>query len=385
MSLVNAEQNGRLHFLDNLRSFTIVCVVFLHAALAYTYCVPSWWQVIDNQKSYALDLFVVSTEVFWMPLLFFIAGYFAVRSLARRSKSSFMKEKFKRIVAPWILGVLFLAPLIQYFYFASRNQTPSSYLSYYFNTFFGTAYTQSVYWFLGILALFFFLLLALYYIYPSLTKIDNKPSSPPLMFSFFFILIQSIIFFSVTTVADDFISYQLMYLIEVRVTRLILYASYFFLGVYAYKQQWFTTSGYAPSPKFWLPSSILILIAYTVFKVIYFTKMDLLPVMAGNSLLFCSVCHCMIFCMLAVFYKWANFASTPLGKISGNSYAIYYIHMPIVLAYNLIIRDFTWNVYIKYSLVVGLSLITSYIVCEYVLSNTPFFKKSGKKVVFLNT
>jgi glucan biosynthesis protein C len=41
----------RLHYLDNLRAFAIILVIVLHAAITYMADPPSWWYVIDADRS----------------------------------------------------------------------------------------------------------------------------------------------------------------------------------------------------------------------------------------------------------------------------------------------------------------------------------------------
>ena len=46
--------------------------------------------------------------------MFFISGYFGLKSLAKRSQGSFWKSKLVRIGVPWITGAVFIAPVIAY-------------------------------------------------------------------------------------------------------------------------------------------------------------------------------------------------------------------------------------------------------------------------------
>jgi glucan biosynthesis protein C len=72
--------------IDYLRSFIIILVVFLHAALAYTSFstfnetryVDSSAPVVDASRWPFLDLFVLFYDTFFMALLFFISGLFTI-------------------------------------------------------------------------------------------------------------------------------------------------------------------------------------------------------------------------------------------------------------------------------------------------------------------
>ena len=106
------EQNspsGRVYFLDNLKTFIILLVVFFHSAYAYSIYYSQEWFVLDTQKSLFFDIFITVAFTFMMPVMFFVAGYFGNRSLAHKGQLPFWRDKFYRIVIPW--GSLFWPPL----------------------------------------------------------------------------------------------------------------------------------------------------------------------------------------------------------------------------------------------------------------------------------
>ncbi len=110
----------RLYFLDNLKTLTILLVVFFHSAYAYSIYYSIDWYVVDTQKSFFFDVFITIAFAFMMPVMFFVAGYFGNRSLARKGLLSFWRDKFYRIIIPWALGVVILAPARGYMYSLSR-------------------------------------------------------------------------------------------------------------------------------------------------------------------------------------------------------------------------------------------------------------------------
>ena len=93
-------EQGRIYFLDNLKSVIILLVIFFHASLTYKIDAPVWWYVLDTQRVLAADIFHVWADVFIMTIMFFISGYFALRSLERHTQSSFWKKKWLRIGLP---------------------------------------------------------------------------------------------------------------------------------------------------------------------------------------------------------------------------------------------------------------------------------------------
>ena len=67
----------------------ILLVIVFHVAIGFMTKPPQWWYVIDTQKNGFFDLFVMATDVFIMPLLFFAAGYFTLPSLLLSAASKF--------------------------------------------------------------------------------------------------------------------------------------------------------------------------------------------------------------------------------------------------------------------------------------------------------
>jgi len=370
----------RMYFLDNLRSFIILLVVVYHAALAYMVRGPQWYYVIDTQKDFLFNVVVIVSDVFVMPMMFFIAGFFGIQSLTRKGQTAFWRDKIVRIVIPYFVGILFLAPAINYIYFLSRFDTPPAYLDYWANIFFTLARQHAHLWFLGVLTLFFLALSLAYHFYKPLGNVVSQPTLPASKFMIGFGLITSIAFFGVKQFVDDYTWIMVNHVLMFQPTRCVLYIFYFALGIYAYRQQWFTISGYMPGIKFWLPAAVVLGSIYTQYRIMFWSKRDLLLVMIGNDVLYCFFCLTAAFALIALFHGWMNDTSKLLGKLAANSYPIYFIHQPIVMLLILALRDYQLNIFVKYLIVCFLGIIICYLVCEYLLAQIPSFRSRKKSV-----
>jgi len=102
-------ERPRLFFLDNLRAIVIVLVIVLHASITYMVSAPTWWNVLDPDSSIFYTMLVLVVDVPNMPALFFVAGYLALPSLARRGPGGFVHQKVVRLAVPWVVGVVCLA------------------------------------------------------------------------------------------------------------------------------------------------------------------------------------------------------------------------------------------------------------------------------------
>ena len=72
----------RFPFLDNLRYLMILLVLVYHSVAAYATVAPHW--LIHDSTSFGADIVRELFDVFMMPLLFFVAGFFAPVSLGEK-------------------------------------------------------------------------------------------------------------------------------------------------------------------------------------------------------------------------------------------------------------------------------------------------------------
>ena len=103
----------RLVFLDCVRYWCVLAVVTLHGAMSQL-TFPWGWPVPETRHLMAANWLVVLTSSFAIPVLFFIAGYFALPSLAAKGPGPFVRAKLWRLAVPGALVVIFLNPIYRY-------------------------------------------------------------------------------------------------------------------------------------------------------------------------------------------------------------------------------------------------------------------------------
>lgn len=372
------DASGRFYFLDNLRTFIILLVVIFHASYPYSIYFSQGWSVVDTQKSLFFDVFILGLYAFLMPVIFFISGYFGISSLARKGQSAFWKDKLFRIVIPWAVGVLVVAPAMAYMHYLSKNLHPA-YLNYWVHYFSSRDYQlrgQGPLYFLGVLTLYYIVLSLVYRIYKPLGVIKSQPIKSWNKILILFGLATGVIFFCGNLLIDEGL-FAKIGIFDIPVTRFIPYLCYFFLGVFAYKQQWFTVSGFNPAVKWWPWVCLVCFQAFTTF-----TRKGLMPAkieLAGYSIFYYFFCLSATIILLAIFRKRFNYTTKLLGSLSANSYPIYFIHMLVVLPLNIAFIGLRWNAFIKYPLVAIFSVLGSYLVSKYALSWIPFFGGAVKR------
>ena len=364
----------RLSYLDNLRAVVIVLVVVLHAAITYMADPPTWWYVIDSDRSVVFTWLVLLVDVPIMQALFFVAGYFAVRSLQRRGPLGFIREKVVRLAIPWVLGVVILAPLVTYMNYVSRG-VPIGYLQFWTSDFWGPMFQQSVYWFLGVLFVAF-LILVYAYLYPAraaLQAVEPPVEQPRARLFFWFIVLTAggSILYSPNLGLDGWRS--LSYLFVVQPARIAFSAGYFALGIYAERHGWFTDTGFRPRLVPWGAGCVITGLAYLADRMA--GPAAALPAQALESVLFSSFCLTALVAGVALFRRWVDGAGPAWRPLAANSFGIYYVHPLILYPLAYLILGFHVPAIAKFSILVVVTLVGSLAVSAVILKRAPGLRR----------
>lgn len=113
---------SRTLWIDYLRSFLTVLVVAHHSSLAYTTFasfdkvayIRSTHPVVDAQRWIGLDIFENFNDVFFMSLMFLIAGLFVIKSIQRKGPGAFIRDRFYRLFIPFLIGGTILNLIAHY-------------------------------------------------------------------------------------------------------------------------------------------------------------------------------------------------------------------------------------------------------------------------------
>lgn len=98
---MSAVETERLHALDAVRGGALTLGVFFHAAMSY---LPGWdmWVVNDRENSAALGVVWFTLHIFRMSLFFLLAGFFGRLLFQRRGLSGFVRDRARRIALPLV-------------------------------------------------------------------------------------------------------------------------------------------------------------------------------------------------------------------------------------------------------------------------------------------
>ncbi|RZK09926.1 MAG: hypothetical protein EOO43_20805 [Flavobacterium sp.] len=229
-------------WVDYLRSALTVLVVAHHASLAYTTFatfdkvayIRSTHAIVDSKRWVGLDIFENFNDVFFMSLMFLIAGLFLSKSIEKKGIFTFIKDRFYRLFLPFIvLGTLLM--LIAYFpsYFIAKESTDIG--AYIQDFFMVEQWPVGPPWFIWLLFVFnvVFALLSSFikrtskYTSAFISSLQNKP----LLFLLSFWLITWLLYVPLASIVGVG-TWTGIGPFDFQLSRILLYFGYFMFGVF---------------------------------------------------------------------------------------------------------------------------------------------------------
>ncbi len=366
-------QNERHHALDNLRILVIFLVVLLHASLSYMTYAPEWWYVLDPQRSLFFTGLVLLIDVPIMLIMFFLAGYFTYASLAKRGPSVFLRDKLVRIGIPWVFGSLVLAPPTAYMIYYSRH-FPVSLWTFWATDFWGKAYQQSVYWYLGILLLFFALTALAFSVNQRFAAWQRSVLRPTWRFFTLFVLAMTAgsLWIGLTHPLDQ---WSHIYVLVFQPARVPLYLGYFVLGIFAHQRGWFTEQGYSPTILRWLPLCLASGLLYLGWRLTLPPTVNTVPSKAIATLLFNLFSFSSLMASVALFRAHLG-SETPFWRSQArNSYGVYYLHPLILYPLALVFVPIPVSIYVKAFAITLLAYLVCWGLSAAVLTRGPGLRR----------
>jgi hypothetical protein len=117
----------RLYYLDWLRVFIIGGVFLAHVVLPFT---GGDWLIVSGSLIPIAGAIAIVGNQFGMPLLFVISGAATVFSMRRRTNKQYARERFFRLIIPYIVLTLILSPMQAYFQALDHGWYSGSFIGY---------------------------------------------------------------------------------------------------------------------------------------------------------------------------------------------------------------------------------------------------------------
>jgi len=136
---------SRRRDLDVVRELVVVSLIFFHTARIF----DDLSFYVKNEPSESAVTFVVVLAAFWgMPLMFSIAGFAIWHSLQKRKVVAFVRERIRRLLIPFIVGIFILVPPQIYFRLSTDPAYRESYTQFY-PRFFDVTFNIDFPWFIS--------------------------------------------------------------------------------------------------------------------------------------------------------------------------------------------------------------------------------------------
>ncbi len=324
----NAPRGRRIYWLDNLRTFLIFLVVLIHVGIVYESSGVGglFWIVYDPSTNNLFEILDLIIDLFVMSAIFFIAGYFSPMSIKNKNGWAFLKSKFKRLMAPWIIAILTLIPLYKVIFLFSRNLPQENWTTYFHWS--NGIWSQNWLWFLPVLFLFDILYLFLSRLNINISKITLKGAIGGFFLVGFIYSFCMDIFNGQGWTKTIFIDFQN--------ERLLIYFLIFLLGSLCFKLKTFESKRKSKKlyiiliSTVWVPVALYISLLFNSLlnpgKYIFSEIVDSFLI-RFNFLL---SLLCILFVLINTFRFFLNKSGTISKEMSRNSYNVYIIHVIVI-------------------------------------------------------
>ena len=356
----------RIVYIDYLRNFANLVRCLIHASVPYMMTYAPMWPVNDK-GSWFFDFTIFELHLFVMELFFMISGFMFAMEINNKSTQKIIKNRFKRIVIPFLFGLVLIVPIILSMFTISDYSQVSllhidvlkqSYFSGWklgFENFFPTAHL----WFLYYLILFYTLTI---FLRKFLLKI--KIFSVVYLFTGIFVSITCMFFMS-RWIVDNPIT------LMPEIPSFIHYFCFFLIGFFVNNSEKLLSS-----LKKYANKILMIGIVFGVFSIIpqlWFTKTDLSYYTYIKSLAIILSCTAIYFLTIGI---WGYFSKLEikdnkiLRYLTDSSYWVYLSNMPLVAIFHILFIPLQIPIYVKFILSFTGALTLSFLTYEFLVRYT---------------
>ena len=358
---------NRIIYIDYLRNFANIIRCFIHASVPYMITAAPMWPV-DDKSSWFFDITIFVNHLFVMELFFMISGFMFAMELKKSSIPKILNHRFKRIVIPFILGLIILVPIVLSLFSLGNHEgltflhfdiLKKSYISGWvlgFENLFPTAHL----WFLYYLIIFY--ILTLFF-----RKIIFKIKITSVFkLVFVGVFISSIcMFFMQRWIVENPLT------LIPEIPSLIHFYVFFLIGFVTY-----TNSGLIDKIKRnskYLLSAGFFLSLGAITTQLWFERVDLeyyFFIKLIAILLSCSSIYLLVLGLWGYCCYLNLKDSKYLSYITDSSYWVYLSNMPIVVIFHIILMPLNISVFLKFMIAFSGALAISMITYEYFVRYT---------------
>ena len=368
----------RLFYLDNLRIYLTILVIVHHAALAYGG--SGNWPVqdpgVDEISPLLLTFFNALNQSYFMSAFFLLAGYFTPRSLERKGAKRFLIDRLIRLGIPVLVYITIILNFTYWFLSV-----------FYWGVPFGIGDIRLLYepghlWFLQLLLIFAV-------IYVLLRALASRASIEPLRpypdrFPPDAVLFACIGVLTVLTYLERLIwPVAKAIFLGMQAGSFVHYVFCFYVGVLAYRGDWFQRLGKAQARRWGIMSLVVILLWFPMMFLGGATesKLNQAKFFGGPywqslaSSLWCTFLMVGIIVFLLYFFRARLNRAGPLAQsMAANVYTVYIIHQTVLIMLHVFMLPVNIPTIVKF-VVVSLVAVPVCFVLSSLIRKIPYAKR----------
>ncbi len=345
----SASSKKRIHWMDNLRTVTILLVVLYHIGGVYEAAgLWGWFWIVDDPDTITwVGIVGIMFDIIVMPIMFFISGYLTPSSLKNKTGWTFIQRKAKRLMFPWLIAVITLIPIYKFIFLYSRGLPQEAWHTYFHVT---NPNSQNWLWFLPVLFSFNLLYLLFSKLSVKLPKISIKAAIAG-------IFVVGLPYSFVIGGMLGFRSWTLTPVIDFENERLLLYFMVFLLGAL-----FFERNAFAEIPKkktlylvvnsiAWLP--ITAHIFARIWPFFYPEGFEVTPIyqLIWHFSFYLSLL-CLLPLMIESFWRYLDKTGKVWDELNKNSYGVYIIHVIVIGIFGTLLLNLNLPALVKYPLLI---------------------------------
>jgi hypothetical protein len=324
--------------IDRTRTFLTLIVLTHHAVIPYTY-----FGHTDPKSWLGFDCIVLATDSFFMAMFFFLSGLFVWPSLSRKSPASFFTDRLLRLGLPFLIAAFTIIP-IAYYALELQHHEATRFADFWWEMVTVGPWPSGPLWFLWVLLTFDLTACLLYRISPTLLDPINRLSLRGFEKPGHFFLVMVAVTMILYVPSRLYFGVNHWFNIgpfSVQESRILLYASYFFIGAGIgaanFDRGLLGADGQlAKSGWGW---GIVTLVSYCLLWGLIIIKREVLgnpdPLPhwyeASYAVLFAIFSAAMLFTILAYFLRFKRSGWSMLDPMQKDAYGMFLVHYAFAL------------------------------------------------------
>jgi glucan biosynthesis protein C len=335
MAEVSVQKTKRIFYIDNLRLFLITLVVLHHVAVAYGG--SGGWPLkeipTDSISPMIFLLFNAINQSFFLSLFYMLSGYFVPRSFDKKGPGKFLLDRLIRLGIPLLVYTTVISTLVDFLVVNFASGQSVSILRMIADRIQHPHWDVGPLWFVEALLIFS----VVYVLFRIVFRLSYKPfqdtfpSNTAIILSIIVIAACTFIVRIWYPVGKQFHVFQLGHFVH--------YFFCFWVGTLAYRGKWFDNLSQSQAKLWKIVALIVIFTLPVMMGVMIATGEDSIEVALGGlswqslltSLWESIACISIIVSLLYIFQKRFSDQGRLLRWMSPNFYAVYILHLPVIV------------------------------------------------------